>query len=182
MTETVRTAREAPDPFAITRADGRSNTQVILDLVRGADPGMVFTYEQIIAALAVGSEKAYTTQAAQAAVRSALPRLLLDQSRTLRNVQQVGYKVALAAEHQHLALDRKHKADRQMHMGMTMLQHVRLDELSESQRKAHMGTLMIVSALWQNQKALERRMDQNDAVLRPILEADARRQMKNGQS
>ena len=36
--------------FEIGRPDGRSNTEVLLDIVRAREPGYVFTYDELIAA------------------------------------------------------------------------------------------------------------------------------------
>lgn len=154
--------------FAITRADGRSNLQVVLDLVRGADPGTTYTYAQLGAALTTGTDRPYGVVAVRRIVAAAYDRLLRDQQRALRSVRGVGYRLALAAEHTPLALDRKRRADVQMRRGLLTLQHVRLEEMDANSRAAHTATWMMVSALWQNQQALEHRQTKVELALEEL--------------
>ncbi len=46
--------------FQITRTDGRSNAQVIIDLVCNQEPGRLYTFREIADALGAGSNKVYT--------------------------------------------------------------------------------------------------------------------------
>lgn len=141
----------------ITRADGRSNGQVILDLVEGKAPGSLFSYQDLSDALSVGTDKRYTRQEVQRIVTMTCPRMLKEQARTLHNVPNVGYRIAQAAYHMTLANDRKSRADKQMLRGVQVLENVRWDEMDGNQRLAHQGQLLIMGALYQSQKALERR-------------------------
>lgn len=143
--------------FKITRADGRSNVEVMLDYVKGKDAGTVFTYEELAGALSADSNHVYKTTDVQSLAVKAYPRLLKEQARALHNVRGVGYRLAPAGFHVALANVRQSKADRQMLRGVQTLQHVRWDEMDENQRAAHEGQLMISSALYNQMKALERR-------------------------
>lgn len=151
--------------FQITRTDGRSNAQVILDLVQDDAPGTEYSYQALGEALSTGTDRTYGTSAVRSIVMSAYPRLLKEQQRALHNVRGRGYRLAEASQHQDLALVRKRRADRQMLRGLQTLQHVKWDELTEPQRAAHEGTLLVVGALWQAQRALERRQDRVEGVL-----------------
>jgi hypothetical protein len=146
------------DTFAITRADGRSNAQVVCDLVCGAEPGTTFTYDEIIASLSDGSETTYTVDTARQAVYTACLRLLREHSRTLHNIRGVGFRLACASDHRRLAGDRKRRADKQMFIGLKTLQHVKWSELDPAAKAAHEGTLLLVAALYENQRSLEARM------------------------
>lgn len=141
----------------ITRPDGRSNGQVILDLAGDKAPGTLFSYADLVAALSADTEKQYTKEDVQRIVVKTCPRMLKEQARTLHNVPRVGYRIAEAARHLTLAHDRKSRADRQMLRGVQVLEHVRWDEMDENQRRAHQGQLLITNALYQSMKALERR-------------------------
>jgi hypothetical protein len=151
--------------FAISRRDGRSNQQVVLDLVSGAEPGTLYTYDALGAALRVGTDQEFPRRRVHGIVRSALKRLLIEQERTLPNVRGVGYKLAHATEHMSLALARRRRADSQLRMGMRLLQHVRWTEMDPNARTAHMGMLMVTEALYRNQQALERRQANVEDVL-----------------
>jgi hypothetical protein len=143
--------------FKIKRADGRSSVQVLLDLVKGGEPGSVYTYDDLAAALGLGCTHTYTEREVQSVATRAYPRLLKEQARALHNVRNIGYRLAPAAYHVTLASDRQLKADRQLLRGVQTLQNVRWTELSPNERTAHEGQLLIVGALYQQMQALERR-------------------------
>jgi alkylated DNA nucleotide flippase Atl1 len=144
--------------FEIARRDGRSNVQVLLDLVKAAEPGRVFTYDEIAEALGTETERSYSREAVQAIVASAYSRLLKEQQRALYNVRELGYRVAHANEHSRLAMTRKHRADVQMLRGLQTLENVRTEEMDPQSRQSHEGMLMVVGAMYQNQRAMDRRL------------------------
>lgn len=145
------------DLFKVSRRDGRSNAQVLLDYVSGANPGRVYPYEELGEVLAVGTSRSFDVAAIRGVVRTALPRLLKEQQRALHNVVRVGYRLALANEHTKLAHTRQRRADNQLKMGLKILRNVRWEEMTENERQAHEGTLMVTEALYANQVALEKR-------------------------
>jgi hypothetical protein len=126
--------------------------------VKDHEPGDIFTYAEIGAALEAGTDKTYPVPRVRAAVVSASPRLLKEQQRALHNVKLVGYRLAFAKEHSGLARQRQRRADVQLKRGLQLLKNVRLDEMDENARTAHMGHFMVAEALYANQLALERRM------------------------
>jgi hypothetical protein len=144
--------------FAITRKDGRSNSQVVVDYVRDSEPGRLFTYDELAAALSVGSDRGFTARDVCQAVRGALLRLLREQQRRLHNVRLVGYRLAPAIEHRRLARQDHRRADVQLRRGLETLRNVRWNELDPNARLAHEGTLMLTESLYINQLALDRRM------------------------
>lgn len=146
------------DRFKITRKDGRSNAQVLLDYVKDKDAGTVFTYDEIAAELSAKSGRTYTEKDVQQSVQKLYPRLLKEQARALHNVRNVGYRIAPAGFHVALAVDRKSKADRQLLRGVQTLEHVRWEEMTPNQRTAHEGQLMIIGALYQQSRAVEKRV------------------------
>lgn len=159
--------------FVITRADGRSNTQVVLDYVKNAEPGHQFTYRELGVALSEGTDRDYTVPAVQSVVRSSLRALEREWKRTLQNVPRVGYRVALAREHMGLALVRRERADSQLRKGLSVLENVRYDEMDENTRRAHEGHLMVTAALVANQIALNKRMTRIEELLGDLKEHQA---------
>lgn len=157
-----------PAQFANTRADGRSNVQVILDLVRDGEPGQVYPYQRFVEALNVGSNRTYAIRDAQRVIMAGHLRLLREQDRALHNLRGVGYRLAQAKEHMGLALTHKHRADNQLNRGLHLLRHVRWDELDENSRKAHQGTLLLTETLWANQQALEKRLRAVEDAIRTL--------------
>lgn len=154
--------------FGIARLDGRSNAQVIIDLVQSVDPGFVFTYEAIGEALSAGTSRSYSGAAVRSVVSSSYSKILRGCDRALHSVPKVGYRVALANDHNQLALSRTKRADVQMRKGMETLQHVRWSELDENQRKLHEGTLLVVGALYQQQQAMDRRLAKVEQLIRGL--------------
>lgn len=152
--------------FKITRSDGRSNQQVLLDLMQGKPPGTVFKYEELAEELSRESNHQYSTSDVKAVAHRMYVRLLKEQGRALHNIRNVGYRLAPAALHVTLANERKWKADRQMLRGYQTLQHVRWDEMNENERRAHEGQLLIVGALYQQMRALEKRQDSIEEAIR----------------
>ncbi len=144
--------------FQTSRQDGRSDAQVIIDMVKEAEPERIFTYREIIDALQQNTDRTFNVETARAAVYRSAHRLLKEQARTLQNIHNVGYRLAPARDHQKIALVRKQKADVQLKRGLQTLENVRWDEMDEQTRAAHQGTLLIVSALYANQKAINDRM------------------------
>lgn len=158
------------EAFTITRADGRSNSQVILDMVADQEPGTVFTFAQVAQVLAAGTNRRYSTQSVRNIVTQACRRMLKEQQRTLHNVRCVGYRLAKASDHRGLALARKQRADVQMRLGLATLRNVRWDEMDEQTRAAHEGQLMVASAIWQQMQALERRQSRVEQVLQSVID------------
>lgn len=153
-------------PFRTTREDGRSNTQVIVGLVAGSDPGRVFCYEELAAALNVGATKQFQTSDVQAAVRKAMPSLGRLHKRTMHSVPGVGYRLAKADEHMGLAVCRQTKAARQLKRGLEILRDTRLDEIKDPQaRLAHEGHMLVTSAILQQTMAMERRIGRVEAAI-----------------
>jgi hypothetical protein len=146
------------NPFQITRPDGRSNSQVVIDHVRDGEPGRVYTYDELGAALAEGTDHIYSVDAVRAAVTASCARLLKEHQRALHNVRLVGYRLAYAKDHMGLALIRKRRADVQIKRGLQTLRHVRWDEMDENTRRAHEGHLMITESLVANQMHIEKRL------------------------
>ena len=155
--------------FKITRQDGRSAADVVLDLVKGKSPGTVFSYQEIGDALSAGTNRVYNRGAIQAAVLGAHQRMLKEQARALHCVPNVGYRLAPAAQHLMLANNRKTRADKQLRLGVMTLQNVRWDELDDNQRKAHEGQLLVSSALLAQIQALDRRQSAVEDAIRRVL-------------
>jgi hypothetical protein len=155
--------------FEITREDGRSNAQVVLDLMGDAEPGRTFTFAQIADALSAGTDRKYTRADVRQIAASAYDRMLAEHQRALHNVRGIGYRVAPAADHNRLAIARKRRADVQLERGVSTLQNVRWNELDPEARKAHEGTLMVMSALHQQQRAMEKRQEGIERVIARLM-------------
>lgn len=152
----------------ISRLDGRSNTQVVIDYVRTGEPGRIYTYDELAAALAVGTTHNYGRAEIAAIVGGAQVRMLRELQRTLFNVRGQGYRLSHANDHNRLALVRTRRADVQMRRGFQTLQNVRWDEMEPEARKVHEGTLMIVGSMYQQQRAMDQRISAVEDAIRGL--------------
>jgi len=143
--------------FAIARVNGKSNSDVLIDLVKRGNPDDLFTYEELSAALSEGTRE-FSKAEVQGAVNRARHKMLTSLARTLRNVRNSGYRIAQASEHGDIAKVHADKAHNQLRTGLSILKNVRWDELDPQVRQVHEGTLLLVQGLYGNQQALERRL------------------------
>ena len=138
------------------RPDGRTRAQVVLDLVGDAPPDTVFVYERIAESLSDGSDTAFDRQSVQQVIRDANKQLLETRQRVLRNVKNVGYRVAQAREHSELATQRVSRSRKQMRWAVRTLQHARTDEMTEQERQLHNAQLIINTELFEQQERMRR--------------------------
>lgn len=152
-------------PFEITRADGRSNAQVIIDLVAHEEPGVTFDFDKLREALEEGTDRTYAPASVRAIVTAANRRLLAEHQRMLHNVRNVGYRLAPAADMRPLALVRQEKSTRQLRTGLDILRNVRWGELTDQERAAHEGTLLVVGGLYQQLEAQSKRLSRVEEII-----------------
>jgi hypothetical protein len=153
--------------FEITRADGRSNAQVLLDHVKEGDPGRVYFYEELIDALSRGGPQ-QSVQSVQRIVRAALKRLLHEQQRTLKCVINTGYQLAFASEHLVLSGDRTKRGMTQWQHARLLLEEVRWGEMDTNARKAHQGMLLIMQGFWGQLEGHEKRIRRIERALADV--------------
>ncbi|MBX9682111.1 MAG: hypothetical protein K2X38_25415 [Gemmataceae bacterium] len=151
--------------FATIRLNGKSNSQVLVELVSGREPGTVFTHGELAEALGDGVERVFDINAVRQAVYDANKRLLREHSRILRAVTGVGYAIAFAKDHQELAIHRNRKSNRQLKWALDTLQHVRLDELTEQQRLVHMAQQVVNTELIQHNRRVLKRQQQHATLI-----------------
>lgn len=158
----------AKKPFTPSRSDGRSDRQIVFDLVQMAEPDTLFTFEQIIAALSAGVDKPVTRHRACAASRLANQTLQHEEQRALQVVKGMGYRVVAANEHLGLALTRKDFATRQFSRGVVLLKSCRLDELTDIQRRLHEGTTLVMGAYLGALRHLNARQNRQESALQSL--------------
>jgi len=152
-------------PFTASRPDGRSDRQVLYDLTSGAEPGTVFTYPALEAALNEGLEDPVGRERVYRAVAQANKTLLREKRRYLQVVKDIGYKMLRSDEHLPVALTKKDMAQTYLRKGIALLRNARLDELTDAQRTLHEGQLMILGGVYQAVQASEKRHDRQEEIL-----------------
>jgi len=156
--------------FVPSRADGRSDRQVVLDLAQNAEPETMFGYDDLVAALESGIDTDVERERVYRAVGRANRALLRERRRYLRVVPGVGYRMMRSDEHLPLALDQKATAATYLKKGMDLLRHVRLDELDEPHRRLHVGQLLILAAHHQAIESSNRRHSEHDRAINDLRE------------
>lgn len=150
----------------ITRADGRSNGRVIIDYVKGAAAGRLFTYAELIKALNVGADQEFTVKAVQTTVTgAAFRRLLKEAKHTLVNVKTVGYRLSYSNEHRALMENKLDRADTQTGKGLLISENTNLDELEASARTAHLTSHNIINEVHQQVSRYRRQLKKIDAAI-----------------
>jgi hypothetical protein len=158
--------------FEATREDGRSDVDVVLDLMHLAEPGTVFTYGDLIEALSDGTEREIDTRVVGRAVRAARRKMLDLYQRTATCVPNVGYRLARASEHKGIALVHRKKSERQMRWAVDTLNNVRWDEMDPNARMAHEAQLTIMAGMYQALQAVRKTQDRHERMLRKLVGAD----------
>lgn len=152
--------------FQITRHNGKSDTEVLAELVSAAQPGALLPYDDLMTALSEESTRTFTARDAQAAVRRAERKLATEQRRALLNVRGLGYRVALAGEHQMIAGRKKDRAAALLKRGVMVLQHVDWDAMDANTRRAHEGQLMVIGALHTAMQGLDSRLSRIEQAIK----------------
>lgn len=155
--------------FKTTRESGRSDSEVVLDLVAANAPGTLITYQAFQDALNAGSNRHFDRNDVCSAVNRSLGVLAKRLKRVVRCVRGLGYRVAEAKEHQVVAQWRKDRADVQMRRGLQALEHVDWSAMDENSRRAHEGTLLLLSAMVNAQRALERRQGSIESLVSSLI-------------
>jgi hypothetical protein len=151
--------------FQITRDNGKSDAEVLSETIAQARPGDLLDYDTLGQRLSEGASRAYHTRDVQAAICRAERKLATEQRRALINVRGLGYRVALAGEHQTIAGRKKDRAGALLRRGLTVLQHVDWDEMDDNTRKAHEGQLMVMGALHSAMQGLDARLKRIEDVI-----------------
>lgn len=153
--------------FEVGRNNGKSNADVLIEIVNQASPGEVLEYDSIATALHYGTERNYEKKDVQSIVSRSERKLAVNTSRALINVRNKGYKVALASEHQMIAGRKRERSNQLLKRGLCVLQNVDWDAMNENERKAHEGQLMVVSALHSAMEGIDSRLSRiEDAIKR----------------
>lgn len=155
--------------FEPSRADGRSDRQVVYDLVTTEPPGTVFSYAELHDALNTGLGKKVKRERVYGAIANTNQKLLKDDQRYLVNVENVGYRMIRADEHVPVSVAKRDRARNNLKRGVELLRHARLDELSEAQRILHEGQLMILSSIHDAVQESARRHDRAEAIIEHLL-------------
>src|SRR5215207_1629861 len=117
------------DMFYISRRNGKSNAQVMINFVSGDPPGTIYPFLMLQEALGKGTDRKYDVAAVRQIAMQCNPRLLKEHKRALYSVRGVGYRLAAAVDHQPLALNRKRRSDIQLKRGLELLRNVRWEEM-----------------------------------------------------
>ena len=154
--------------FLPTRDNGRSDREVVYELIQEAAPETTYTYDELASVLQDGVDEPITRRRAYRAAQSANRMLLRENRRALRTIPGVGVRVMRADEHLPVAIERKERAEHQYKRGLELLRNTRMDELDPTQRKLHEGQLLILSGIYQVVRETSRRVARQDDAIKDI--------------
>jgi hypothetical protein len=156
--------------FLPVRIDGRSDAQILLDLVKDAGPDTLFPYEEIEEALGAGITEPVTRARIYRAAGRASMLLESERSRTLRVLPGQGFRVARAEEHVQIARQRRRYATRHMTRAEHTVEHTCLEELDEAMRRLTIATATILGVQRGFLEAHEKRLNRHDALINSLFE------------
>jgi hypothetical protein len=151
--------------FQITRENGQSDAEVLSGVVDAASNGALLSYQDLSDALSAGASRVYGMKEVQSAVRRAERKLATEHCKALINVRNLGYRIALAGEHQKIAGRKRDRASSLLKRGLMILQHVDWDEMDQNTRQAHEGQLMVIGALHSAMQGLDSRMRRIESAI-----------------
>jgi hypothetical protein len=152
--------------FKITRSNGKSDGEVLAEIVSKARPGDLISYADLSAGLGADVPGGFAVRDVQSVVARSERKLATEQKRCLLNVRGQGYRVALAGEHQTIAGRKRDRAKAHLKRGLMVLQHVDWDAMDENTRRAHEGQLMVVGALHSAMSGLDQRVTRIEDAIR----------------
>lgn len=156
-------------PFEPAREDGRSDKRVVYDLVKDADPGRVFAYDELAAALQEGIGGDIPHERIGRAARAASRQFLNDDQRALQVVPMIGYRIAKADDHAVMAQQHHRKAKRESQQSISLITNVRDSELSPEFRGLIRDLRVAFGAVAQMIHAAERRTQRVENVLDEVV-------------
>lgn len=155
--------------FNPVREDGRTDAEVIYELVQDAVPNDEFPYEALIEVLQDGTDRDVTRKHVHLVIRRVNILLLETRSRALQVVKNYGYRVVQASEQMGLAQRHEYKAANQVSAALRLIKHTILSELSEEQRKAHQEYHLRLDAIDTSMAQLRRRQSNTERILQNLV-------------
>jgi len=154
--------------FTISRVDGRSNQQVLIDYVVTREPGYVFTFDELQEELSKGTDREFDRQAVCAVVGQGMSRLLKEYQRRLFSIRGRGYRLSHGNDHMALATTDQRRAAKQQAKALLTLQNAPWEEMDPTVREVTQAHLVLTVGVLANQQALDKRMARIEDSLRGI--------------
>ncbi len=167
--------------YKSNRQDGRSDIDLLRDLIVEPIPGVVYPFEAISEALSYGLAQPVTKNRMYSAIAQFNRVLLPETKRILRSIRGVGYAVAYASDHAELSTARRRKAERQLEKGYQTIMHVRTAELTPAERSLRDGMLTMMSGIYRMVKNGEARHDRTEALIDQLRQRVDRLEDRKGE-
>ena len=120
--------------FKAFRENGKSDSQILVELIGDSKPDDVFTYEHLANLLESGTDRTLGRDKITSIVSQAKKPILQETKRALINIRGVGYRVAEAREHRLVSKKHKNKALNQMRISRDTLKYINVDEMSQEEQ------------------------------------------------
>lgn len=151
--------------FKTSRHNGRTNADVIYELVFGKAPSTVFRYKELLEALNSGTDTQYDRQALSSIIARVNKRLLQSSQRTMRVVRGVGYRIAEAKEHAEIASLHKRSGDRKYRKAVQTINQCRTDEMTPAEKERYDAMVTVMNAHTNKIDGHERRLRRLEEAL-----------------
>lgn len=157
-------------PFQTTRSDGRSDRQVVADLVIERGAGDIITHAEIADALAEGIDGEITRPRVYRAAAAASRWLTLNRQIALVPIRGVGYRVSVPDDFRALAEVRRDRASSQLVRGKELLDHAPYGRMSPDVRDALLPLQVLIGGAYAQLHAYGEHLARHDDAIRRLSE------------
>lgn len=154
--------------FQPSREDGRSDRQIVIDLVETAQSGDLLTHEEILSALQEESDREFDRSHVYRAAGAASRWLIKNSKKALVPVRGKGYRVSFPDDFHSLTLVRRDRASTQLNRGVEVLEGAPYEEMSETVREAIAPLQVLMIGAYAQLHAHHRRLRRHDAAIEDL--------------
>jgi hypothetical protein len=156
--------------FAPSREDGRSDRQVVIDLVETSQPGDMLYHNEILEELREGTDRDIRREHVYRAANAASRWLIKHSKQALVPVRGQGYRVSVPDDFHGLTLVRRDRASTQLARGNEVVEHAPFGDMSDEIRQAMLPLAILISGAYGQLHAHHRRLARHDDVIAELAE------------
>jgi len=154
--------------FQPSREDGRSDRQIVIDMVEMAEAGDLLTHDDILHALQEDSDREFDRSHVYRAAGAASRWLIKNSKKALVPVRGKGYRVSYPDDFHGLTLVRRDRASMQLNRGVEVLEGAPYEEMSEVVREAIAPLQVLMIGAYAQLHAHSRRLKRHDAAIESL--------------
>lgn len=151
--------------FEPSREDGRSDRQVVVDLVEEHQPDDVLSHAEILAALREGTDREIGPEHVYRAAGAASRWLIKNEKKALVTMRGQGYRISVPDDFHSLTLVRRDRASTQLNRGREVLENAPLDGMTEAVREAMVPLTILIGGAYAQLHAHQQRLKRHEGAI-----------------